>query len=207
MFTHAGQSYGARDAQEVEAIAAVETSAVVDAALATRAAGDPDRDRECGVHADGTVPRQRVGADRDAARHVRLLRRPAGGARHHRSGSCALSVAATVVSRPAADRAVIDAGSKTFGLDRGAHSSSPLKDFGRVIDADGRAGPPVRGARRPRICPPIPPIAVGDRIRIVPNHVCSVSNLGRQFYGLRGRSWKRSSRSRRRAGSTERPVG
>ena len=36
-------------------------------------------------------------------------------------------------------------------------------------------------------CPTGSAIAVGDRIRIVPNHVCSVSNLGRQFYGLRGR--------------------
>lgn len=30
-------------------------------------------------------------------------------------------------------------------------------------------------------------ISIGDRIRIVPNHACSVSNLGRRFYGLRGR--------------------
>jgi D-serine deaminase-like pyridoxal phosphate-dependent protein len=29
-------------------------------------------------------------------------------------------------------------------------------------------------------------LAVGDRIRVIPNHVCSVSNLGRRFYGLRG---------------------
>jgi D-serine deaminase-like pyridoxal phosphate-dependent protein len=98
---------------------------------------------------------------------------------------CALSIAVTVVSRPAPDRAVIDAGSKTFGLDRGAHSSSPLTDFGRVIDADGRL---VRLSEEHGVLdvPVDSAIAVGDRIRIVPNHVCSVSNLGRQFYGLRG---------------------
>jgi D-serine deaminase-like pyridoxal phosphate-dependent protein len=98
---------------------------------------------------------------------------------------CALSVAATVVSRPARDRAIIDAGSKTLGLDRGAHSSSPLKEFGRVVDAEAAL---VRLSEEHGVLeiPTGSPIAVGDRVRIVPNHVCSVSNLGRQFYGLRG---------------------
>lgn len=41
MFTHAGQSYAARDAAEVELIAAIETRSVVDAAVATRAIGIP----------------------------------------------------------------------------------------------------------------------------------------------------------------------
>jgi D-serine deaminase-like pyridoxal phosphate-dependent protein len=186
MFTHAGQSYGARDAAEVEAIAAVETSAVVDAAVATRALGIPIE-----TVSAGSTPTARF---LDSAKGLTEMRpgtyvfydnlQVALGTIDDQS--CALSVAVTVVSRPAADRAVIDAGSKTFGLDRGAHSSSPLTDFGRVVDADGRL---VRLSEEHGVLdvPPESAIAVGDRLKIVPNHVCSVSNLGRQFYGLRGR--------------------
>ncbi len=186
MFTHAGQSYGARDAGEVEAIAAVETSAVVDAALATRALGIPIESVSA-----GSTPTARF---LDSASGLTEMRpgtyvfydnlQVALGTIDDQS--CALSIAVTVVSRPARDRAVIDAGSKTFGLDRGAHSSSPLTDFGRVIDADGRL---VRLSEEHGVLDVAADsaIAVGDRIRIVPNHVCSVSNLGRQFYGLRGR--------------------
>ena len=53
MFTHAGQSYAARNAGEVEVIAATETRAVVDAAGATRAHRNPDRHRERRRDTDG----------------------------------------------------------------------------------------------------------------------------------------------------------
>lgn len=186
MFTHAGQSYGARDEREVEAIAAIETSSVVDAALATRAIGIPIE-----TISAGSTPTARF---LDSASGLTELRpgtyvfydelQVALGTTS--ADRCALSVATTVVSRPARDRAVIDAGSKTLGLDRGAHSSSPLKEFGRLIDADGAL---VRLSEEHGVLdiPADSPIAIGDRIRVVPNHVCSVSNLGRRFYGLRGR--------------------
>jgi D-serine deaminase-like pyridoxal phosphate-dependent protein len=187
MFTHAGQSYGASGADEVETIAATETNAVVDAALATRALGIP-----VATVSAGSTPTARF---LDGASGLTEMRpgtyvfyddlQVALGTttRDH----CALSVATTVVSRPAADRAVIDAGSKTFGLDRGAHSTSPLRDFGRLEDADGAL---VRLSEEHGVLQIAEdsPIAIGDRIRIVPNHVCSVSNLGRRFHGVRGRT-------------------
>lgn len=187
MFTHAGQSYAARDAAEVEAIAATETRSVVDAAVATRAIGIP-----VPAVSAGSTPTARFLAGGTGLTEMRPgtyvfyddLQVALGTTT---SDHCALSIAATVVSRPARDRAVIDAGSKTFGLDRGAHSSSPLKEFGRLTDADGAL---VRLSEEHGILEinADSPIAIGDRIRIVPNHVCSVSNLGRRFYGLRGRS-------------------
>jgi D-serine deaminase-like pyridoxal phosphate-dependent protein len=90
------------------------------------------------------------------------------------------------VSRPTPDRAVVDGGSKTFGLDRGAHSNTPLTTYGRLIDADGAL---LRLSEEHGVLeiPVDSTMAIGDRIRIVPNHVCSVSNLARRFYGLRGR--------------------
>lgn len=187
MFTHAGQSYAAREPAEIEAIAALETRSVVDAAVATRAIGIPI----ASVSA-GSTPTAKFLVGGTGLTEIRpgtyvfydeLQVALGTTTRDH----CALSIATTVVSRPTPDRAVIDGGSKTFGLDRGAHSSSLLTDFGRLVDAEGAL---VRLSEEHGILdiPADSPIAVGDRIRIVPNHVCSVSNLGRQFYGLRGSS-------------------
>jgi D-serine deaminase-like pyridoxal phosphate-dependent protein len=98
---------------------------------------------------------------------------------------CALTVAATVVSKPAADRIILDCGSKTLTNDQ-ARGITAAAGFGAVIQADGDAPPQidetltierlseehatVRVAGRTRLVP-------GDRVRVVPNHSCVVSNL------------------------------
>jgi len=89
-----------------------------------------------------------------------------------------------VTSRPAADRAVTDAGSKTFGLDRGAHSSDLLVGYGAVQEIDGTLAR-LSEEHGMLDIPAGSPLAIGDRVRIVPNHVCTVSNLARRTYGLR----------------------
>ena len=131
MFTHAGQSYTARDRTEVAAIAAAEAAAVVDAATATRAIGIPIETVSAGstptagfLDGSGGLTEIRPGTYvfYDA---LQVALGSAG------ADQCALSVAATVVSRPAPDRAVVDAGSKTMGLDKGAHSSDLLDATGR----------------------------------------------------------------------------
>lgn len=115
---------------------------------------------------------------------------------------CAGTVLATVVSRPAPDRAVIDAGSKTFALDRSLHPDFPgygyvmghpelalarlseehgvLKtgDGGHPAAAGAAGHPPAPGAARPP--------AIGDRLRVVPNHVCPCLNHFDVAYGVRG---------------------
>lgn len=86
---------------------------------------------------------------------------------------CALTVLATVVSRPTDNRAVIDAGSKalssdTFGMD----------GFGRVVeypDAVISSLSEEHGTIDLSACTHKPDI--GEHIRIIPNHACVVSNL------------------------------
>ena len=184
MFTHAGQSYAAHDVAEVEAIANAEAAAVIDAASATRAIGI-----EVPVVSAGSTPTARFLVGDGGLTEMRpgtyvfydALQVALGSAT---AEDCALTVATTVVSRPTAERAVIDAGSKTLGLDRGAHSSSLLTDFGSLVGVPGRL---VRLSEEHGILeiPADSPLAVGDRIRVVPNHVCSVTNLGRLFHGHR----------------------
>ncbi len=95
----------------------------------------------------------------------------AGAASH---GDCALTVLTTVVSTPTPDRAVIDAGSKVLTSDL-----LGLEGYGHVVGRNDllvkslneehgiiRAG--EGGATG---------LSVGDRLRIVPNHCCVVSNM------------------------------
>jgi D-serine deaminase-like pyridoxal phosphate-dependent protein len=89
---------------------------------------------------------------------------------------CALHVHATVVSRPTEDRAIIDAGSKSLSSDRAPPEAG--EGYGLVLDYPGAIVERLneehgildlsRCAKKPTI---------GERIRILPNHVCVVTNL------------------------------
>ncbi len=185
MFTHAGQSYGATSAAEVEAIADAEARAVVDAAHATRAMGI-----DVETISAGSTPTARFLSGASGLTDIRpgtyvfydALQVALGSATLEQ---CALSVATTVISRPAPDRVVVDAGSKTFGLDKGAHSSTLLDDYGTLLDADGTLNR-LSEEHGTLDIPAGSPLAIGDRLRFIPNHVCSAANLGRRFYGVRG---------------------
>lgn len=98
---------------------------------------------------------------------------------------CAYTVLATVVSTAVPGQAVVDAGSKA--LFREELRGSDAAGFGALLD---RPDVVVKGMSeehglldlsgtnwRPR---------VGDRVRIVPNHVCVSVNLHETVWGLRG---------------------
>ena len=89
-----------------------------------------------------------------------------------REEDCALTVLATVVSTPTLQRAVIDAGSKVlttdlFGLEGHGHiidhehlTISNLSEEHACIVSDGPTG-----------------LFIGQKVRIIPNHACVVSNM------------------------------
>lgn len=86
---------------------------------------------------------------------------------------CALTVLATVVSRPTPDRAIVDAGSKALTSDLlGLVGHGHVVEFpeARVVGLSEEHGTldVSACAMRPEI---------GDVIRIIPNHCCPVTNL------------------------------
>ena len=100
---------------------------------------------------------------------------------------CALTVLSTVVSKPARDRIILDAGSKTLtndqarGITKAAGFGAVMKDVGTDDDArridealtierlsEEHATVRVTGMTT---------LEPGDRVRVVPNHSCVVSNL------------------------------
>ncbi|MCB9958497.1 MAG: alanine racemase [Rhodospirillaceae bacterium] len=94
---------------------------------------------------------------------------------------CALCVLATVVSVPAADRAVIDAGSKVLTTD-----PMGLTGHGHVM---GRSDLAIDRLSEEHGCVQAMGgsvgLSVGQRLRIVPNHACVVSNMVDRAVALR----------------------
>jgi D-serine deaminase-like pyridoxal phosphate-dependent protein len=99
---------------------------------------------------------------------------------------CAASILATVVSTARPGHMIIDGGSKTFSSDR---PTSGEVSFGHLVEAPGarfhkmneehgfvdltEAGKEFR---------------IGDRVHMIPNHVCVAVNLHEKIYGVRGES-------------------
>ena len=95
---------------------------------------------------------------------------------------CALTVTTTVVSRPTGDRAILDGGSKTFSSDL-----LDLDGYGAIIEypeAHFYSQSEEHGHVDLSACSNKPQI--GERVTVIPNHCCVVSNLFNQIFGLRG---------------------
>ncbi len=94
----------------------------------------------------------------------------------------ALTVLATVISRPTADRAILDAGSKTLSSDLfGLQGYGLLPDYPEAV-ITGLSE--EHGHVDLRLCPTRP--KVGDKVQIIPNHTCPVSNLTDRVFFHRG---------------------
>lgn len=105
---------------------------------------------------------------------------------------CAAHVLATVVARPARDRAILDSGSKTLTMDAWAPGICYTGCYGLVCDLNGEPYPGlvvtglseehgiVKGAG-------VDNLEVGQKVLVLPNHICPVINLFDEVYGVRHR--------------------
>ena len=118
---------------------------------------------------------------------------------------CALTVLATVVSHPKEDLFLIDAGSKCFGLDKGAHGISLMKGYGYIKGhpelvvsdlSEEVAKIKVEGKTD---------IKIGDKIRIIPNHACSSANFTNYLIGHKGDEIEEVIHIDMRGGSVRKP--
>ena len=185
LLSHAGHGYGATSETEIEAIARKEATTLTTLA---------DRVQEKGVEVAeisvGATPTSRYSLQQPGVTELR----PGNYIYYDRTqvaldaaawDDCALTVLARVVAKPAADRLILDSGSKTLTNDV-ARGFVAMPGHGAVLDSiDGPHTPDdelvierlseehatvkVRsGAHRLR---------PGDLVRVIPNHSCVVSNL------------------------------
>ena len=179
LLSHAGHGYRAASTEELADIAAREADI-----LATL----KEQSAAAGVALDeisvGATPTLRFSAARPEVTELR----PGNYVYFDRTqvtlGSaslkdCALTVLATVVSKPSANRIILDCGSKTLSSDLAPHvpgygaaltrdgfsldeslSIDRLSEEHAIVGVDGHTA-----------------LEPGDRVRILPNHSCVVSNL------------------------------
>ena len=98
---------------------------------------------------------------------------------------CAASIMVTVVSIAKQGQMIVDGGSKTFSSDR--PSAGAEISFGKLVEApdavftkmnEEHGFVDLEKAHRD--------FRIGDRVRIIPNHVCVAMNLHECVYGIRG---------------------
>ncbi|HEY6929854.1 MAG TPA: alanine racemase [Thermoanaerobaculia bacterium] len=182
VFTHGGQAYSAQTPEALDQAAREEAEAVVSTAQKLQAAG-------IGVEeiSVGSTPTARRVMTHSGVTECR----PGNYVFHDGSqvalgtcaaSDCAMTVLATVVSVPAPDRAVLDAGSKTL-------SSDPLwpraGGHGLLLGTSSRIAKLSEEHGVVSVAPG-DSFRVGQRVRILPNHACVISNLHDRLLGIRG---------------------
>lgn len=197
VLTHAGGSYAARGEQALRQCAEDERRGVVDAATALRAAGLP-----CSVVSLGSTPTAHSATDLTGVTEVRagvfvFFDLVMAGIGVCRVEDIALSVLATVIGHQR-DKGwiLIDAGWMAMSQDRGTAKQAVNQGYGVVCDLAGRAYPDLIVADanqehgivtvRPGSAGVLPDLAIGDRVRILPNHACATGAQHRSYHVVRG---------------------
>ncbi|HSC04971.1 MAG TPA: alanine racemase [Solirubrobacteraceae bacterium] len=178
LLTFGGHAYAATSPDEIAAAARDEHEAIRETVSALA-----DRGIEAAVRSVGSTPTAHAMRSAEGITELRPGNYVFYDATQVALGvvaleRCALSVLATVTSRPAPDRLILDSGSKALAAER---LSTLTPGFGRI---EGHPG--LRVARlyeEQAIVHSDEPcmIPVGARLRVVPNHACAAANLHSQM--------------------------
>ena len=181
IFTHAGQVYGAQSHKEIRQIGDLEGSTMEEADNLLKNHGISLK-----VVSVGSTPTVVHSSGNPNVNEIRPGNFVFYDNIQYVLGSCtkeqwALTVLATVISQPAENRIVIDAGSKALNLDKGAHATHLVKGYGQLLNIDGEITRlseehgviELASHRR---------IQIGSPVLIVPNHACAVVNLYSHYH-------------------------
>ncbi len=182
VFSHEGHTYKAKDIQEC-------VKAAIESQKRTRRAGDLLKalDIEIDTVSIGATPSMMQAEIIDGITEIRpgtyLFMDVGQGSALGDFGRCAATVLTTVISKPTDERIVLDAGAKSltsqnraegicatygYGLVKNSHNvrlSGVFDEHGLIYDKEYRAY-----------------INIGDKIEVIPNHICPTCNLYEQAY-------------------------
>jgi D-serine deaminase-like pyridoxal phosphate-dependent protein len=182
LLTHAGHAYAAGDKEELQTIGLWEARSLLETADRLKQEGFVVQEISVGA-----TPTVRISGSVAGVTEIRpgnyvfndMTQVRLGVAREE---DCALRVIATVISRPENNRLVLDCGAKTLALDRGAHGVEGVSGYGKVVGHPEcvieRLSEEHAVVKVPETCP----LAIGDRVEIIPNHACPVVNLTDQVF-------------------------
>lgn len=199
VMTHAGASYAAHGGDALRQCAEVERRSVVDAAAILREAG-----LRCPVVSVGSTPTAHNAVDLTGVTEVRagvfvFFDLFMAGIGVCRIEDIAISVLATVIGHQR-DKGwiLVDAGWMAMSQDRGTSKQDVSQGYGMVCDLAGNpyADLIVADANqehgiiaiRPGSNAGLPELAIGDRVRILPNHACATGAQHGSYHVVRGAS-------------------
>jgi D-serine deaminase-like pyridoxal phosphate-dependent protein len=197
VLTHAGESYSCRNGVGLIEAAEVERAAAVGAAELLRAHG-----YACPDVSVGSTPTAHFARDLSGVTEVRAGVFTFFDLVMHGIGVCeiddiALSVLATVIGhKPEKGWVLIDGGWMALSRDRGTARHPVDQGYGLVCDIGGTPYPDliVSDASqehgiisvRPGSAQALPELAIGTRVRILPNHACATGAQHDQYHVVRG---------------------
>jgi D-serine deaminase-like pyridoxal phosphate-dependent protein len=185
LMTHAGHAYGADSRKEIRRIGRSEGKILADYAAGLRRKG-----YHLEILSVGSTPTARYCSAVKGITELRvgnyifndMTQVALGTVSKNR---CALTVMATVISIPSSRRVIIDSGSKALSSDRGAHGKPLLDGYGFIVGANDTI---TRLSEEHGIIDsPKRHYKIGQRIRIIPNHACTVMNLFNDAYLVDGK--------------------
>jgi D-serine deaminase-like pyridoxal phosphate-dependent protein len=173
LITHGGHSYGATDKAGRQRAADQESEGLLTTAAMLKDADVPVRELSL-----GSTPTAGLSL-RSGITEMRPGTYVYGDANNVALGSqriedCALVVVATVVSTPAQDRAVIDAGSKALSADLRV---ARLDGYGVVLGHPGLTVARLSEEHAVLTASERTGLTIGDRVAIIPAHACTTVNL------------------------------
>lgn len=184
LLTHAGHAYRATDDRELHRLAEREALDLLETAERCAALG-----LSLSEISVGSTPTARVAASVPGVTEIRPGTYVYNDVQQMRLGvaeevTCAACILVTVVARPTAERFLVDAGTKAFSSDGGDGPPFPGRGVVRghpelVLDfmsEEHGVGHATAGDGP----------AIGERLEVIPLHVCSAVNLFDVAYGVRG---------------------
>jgi D-serine deaminase-like pyridoxal phosphate-dependent protein len=184
LLTHAGHAYQVADPAELQRLAEQEALDLIRTAEGCREQG-----LELGEVSVGSTPTARVAAGVDGVTEIRPGTYVFNDVQQMRLGAagesvCAARILATVVARPTAERFLIDAGSKAFSSDGG--DGPPFPGRGVIV---GRPDLMIDFTTEEHgighLAGDAATLSIGERLEVIPLHVCSAVNLFDVAYGAR----------------------
>jgi D-serine deaminase-like pyridoxal phosphate-dependent protein len=196
LLSHAGHAYHAASADQLREIAASEAATLRSLSAAARRAGIAIDELSAGATPPARFSLDQEGLTEYRAGNYVYFDRTQVGLEAAALDDCALTVLARVVSKPARDRVILDAGSKTLSSDA-ARGFSPVPGYGSILARDAPLGSRAvdegllierlseehATVRAPGGNTPLEP---GDLVQILPNHACVVVNLVDQAWLVDG---------------------
>jgi D-serine deaminase-like pyridoxal phosphate-dependent protein len=187
LLSHAGHAYHAHDEAELCRMAADEAATLRDLVDRCRHEGIEIEEVSAGATPPARFSLQQEGFTEFRPGNYVYFDRTQVALGAATIDDCALTVMARVVSKPAADRIILDSGSKTLTND-GARGFTPAPGFGIVLREDGTPDESLLIERLSeehatvKVAGGSTALEPGDLVRIVPNHSCVVSNLTDQVW-------------------------